>query len=160
VLQKDNVGDGTLYGFEARGELDLDEEWVGFAVASWQSGEVDQFTAGGNKVSKPTSRVMPFTGVVGATYRPIDADWWITGDTFFAAKADQLSLKDETDTQRIPPGGTPGYGILGIRGGRPLTPDTTLTVGLENILDEDYRIHGSGVNEPGRSLVVGLEVRF
>jgi outer membrane receptor protein involved in Fe transport len=35
-----------------------------------------------------------------------------------------------------------------------------VTLGLENILDKDYRIHGSGINEPGRSLVLTFEMRF
>jgi hemoglobin/transferrin/lactoferrin receptor protein len=25
---------------------------------------------------------------------------------------------------------------------------------VENVLDEDYRIHGSGVNEPGRNFIL------
>jgi outer membrane receptor protein involved in Fe transport len=28
------------------------------------------------------------------------------------------------------------------------------------VLDEDYRIHGSGYNQPGRNLKVSLEYRF
>ena len=160
VWSKDNVGDGNIHGFEARGERFLGEEWTIFASAAWQGGQVDQFTPAGDEVSKSPSRLLPFTTLLGATYRPAEAPWWITADTFVAAEADRLSLKDETDTQRIPPGGTPGYGILGVRGGWPAGPRTDVTVGVENLLDEDWRIHGSGVNEPGRSLVVTVAVRF
>ena len=39
-------------------------------------------------------------------------------------------------------------------------PVVTLDLGLENITDEDYRVHGSGSNRPGRSLVVGLRYRL
>jgi len=35
-----------------------------------------------------------------------------------------------------------------------------LSLGVENIADEDYRIHGSGVNEPGRNIVVATEWTF
>jgi hemoglobin/transferrin/lactoferrin receptor protein len=33
-------------------------------------------------------------------------------------------------------------------------------VALENVLDQDYRIHGSGINEPGRNLVLTAAYRF
>ena len=36
----------------------------------------------------------------------------------------------------------------------------TMTLGLENIFNRDYRIHGSGVNEPGRNLVFTAEVEL
>ena len=38
--------------------------------------------------------------------------------------------------------------------------DLYLTIGVENLLDEDYRIHGSGVNRPGRNLYIGLAWSF
>jgi outer membrane receptor protein involved in Fe transport len=31
---------------------------------------------------------------------------------------------------------------------------------VENLTDEDYRIHGSGVNEPGRNFVLAMDARF
>ncbi len=160
VLVKSNVGDGRLYGVEARAAWEASREVTAFASATWNDGLVDQFDPAGNEVSEPFDRTLPLTLVLGATWRPADCAWWWQADTLIAAKADKLSLKDQTDLQRIPPGGTPSYGVLGLRAGRALSPTTTLTVALENLLDENYRIHGSGVNEPGRSLVLSLDVRF
>jgi hemoglobin/transferrin/lactoferrin receptor protein len=45
---------------------------------------------------------------------------------------------------------------LDFRLGWNVRPELRLDLGLENILDEDYRVHGSGSNGPGRSLIVGL----
>ena len=73
---------------------------------------------------------------------------------------DKLSADDRRDTQRIPPGGTPGYTVLTLRGGVTVWKDLDLTLALENVADEDYRIHGSGVNEPGRNLVLQAEWTF
>jgi len=78
----------------------------------------------------------------------------------FAEKADKLSADDERDTQRIPNGGTPGYAVLTLRGGVTVLEDLALTLALENVADEDYRIHGSGVNEPGRNLVLQADWTF
>ena len=72
----------------------------------------------------------------------------------------RLSPDDERDTERIPPGGTPGYAIFSVRGGIKILPSSRILVALENITDKDYRILGSGMNEPGRNLVVSLDLEF
>ena len=38
--------------------------------------------------------------------------------------------------------------------------DAVLSVALDNVFDRDHRIHGSGTNEPGRNLVLALDLRF
>jgi hemoglobin/transferrin/lactoferrin receptor protein len=35
-----------------------------------------------------------------------------------------------------------------------------LSVAVENISDEDYRVHGSGLNGPGRNFILALETIF
>ena len=72
-----------------------------------------------------------------------------------AGKQDKLSARDQRDTQRIPPGGTPGYLVASIRAGLHVSENLELTAALENITDEDYRIHGSGVNQPGINAIIG-----
>jgi len=160
VLQKDNVGDGAIWGVEARLEREVCPGWTAFGSVAWMDGRVDQFLESGEKIDKPVSRLMPLTGLLGVTWEPEDRPYWAQADLLMADEADRLSLRDETDTTRIPPGGTPGYGVLGVRGGMRLDERTTLTLALENVLDKDYRIHGSGQNEPGRNLVATLDVRF
>ncbi len=34
------------------------------------------------------------------------------------------------------------------------------SLALENLLDENYRVHGSGQNEPGRNFILSLDYRF
>lgn len=160
VVTKSNVGDGFLYGIEGSWEYRCDDDWTVFASGGWLDGEVDQFTAAGKKVSKPKDRTMPFTALAGVTYEPGNAEWWFTADALVAGKADKLSLRDMTDLSRIPPGGTPSYGVGGVRVGMPINERASVTVGIENLFNRDYRIHGSGQNEPGRALVVSWNVRL
>ena len=77
-----------------------------------------------------------------------------------AGEQRRLSPDDERDTQRIPPGGTPGYAIFTIRGVIEILRSARILVALENITNRDYRILGSGMNEPGRNLVVSLDLQF
>ncbi len=56
--------------------------------------------------------------------------------------------------------GTPGWANVYI--GAAVEPIDSLTVRLraENVLDQDYKVHGSGYPAPGRSVELGLGVRF
>ena len=55
---------------------------------------------------------------------------------------------------------TPGYAVVSLRGGWHVNDDLTLRLALENLTDEDYRVHGSGQNEAGFSGIVSAEITF
>jgi outer membrane receptor protein involved in Fe transport len=55
---------------------------------------------------------------------------------------------------------TPGYGTLNLRGGYRLGDHSEIIFILENILDRNYRTHGSGVDAPGVNLSVHYRIRF
>jgi outer membrane receptor protein involved in Fe transport len=64
------------------------------------------------------------------------------------------------DNQRIPPGGTPGSSIFTVRTSWRFRPQLTVTGSVENIFNENYRSHGSGINEPGFNFVTALHAAF
>lgn len=160
IVQKSNAGDGTVFGIEASGNWRFAQDWRAFGVTSWLDGDIDQFRADGSETTGPLDRTQPWTTVLGVTNDPADEPWWWEADVIFTNRADQLSIRDTTDLRRIPPGGTPGYTVFGVRGGYQIDERQTLVVGLENLFDKDYRIHGSGQNEPGRSLVISYAIEF
>ncbi len=161
VVQKDNVGDGYVAGIEAEASVRVDPDWSVYGAIGWQSGEVEQFRfPSGEKTDKPLDRLMPLSGVAGVVYEPEGKGFWVDFFTRFADDASRLSLRDETDTQRIPPGGTPGYATLNIRGGYRVNEHVSISAAVENIADKDYRIHGSGQNEPGTNFITSIDVRF
>jgi hemoglobin/transferrin/lactoferrin receptor protein len=49
---------------------------------------------------------------------------------------------------------------VNLRAGWEVTPGAHVGLSLENLFDENYRIHGSGQNEPGFNLVATLDVRM
>lgn len=159
-VQKENLGDGYLHGVEAEAEAHLFEGWSLFGGFSWTEGSVDTYpTSVRRKARRPVDRVPPLQGLVGLRWRRKDGAAWGEAYARMAGKQDQLSPRDEADTQRIPPGGTPGYVVLGIRGGIRLGDRLGATLAIENLTDRDYRIHGSGQNEPGTNVIVSLELR-
>jgi len=161
VVRKHNAGDGYIHGVEGEISLALTETWTAMVGASWMEGRVDQFILpGGFKVSRPVSRLQPLTGRLGLLYEPAAKDCWLLFETVAADNQDKLALRDETDSSRIPVGGTPGYTVFNVRAGIDVTDDLTVTAAVENITDKDYRIHGSGVNEAGTNFITSLRYSF
>ena len=160
VFPKQNSGDGFITGIELGAAYDLTPAWTIFGNAAWLDGEVDVLLPSGRTVSDTISRRMPLMGQVGLRWEEPSKPFWAETVVRLAAKQDDLSLRDQADTTRIPPGGTPGYAVWNLRGGYDLNENLRATVAVENILDEDYRVHGSGQNRPGRNLIVSLDARF
>jgi hemoglobin/transferrin/lactoferrin receptor protein len=75
-------------------------------------------------------------------------------------KADDLSLKDETDSSRIPSNGTSGYALFGISGGRTWGEYSSVFLAVENLGNIDYRVHGSGLNGAGRNFIFSFSRSF
>ncbi len=160
-VTKANVGDGEVYGLELGAAYDLDEDWSVFGDLAWIDGETQTFDQeGGNLLDDRPSRLQPLTLHAGLRWEPAGSPVWGEAFVTWADDADELSLRDEGDTSRIPPGGTPGYAVLDLRGGWQVAEGWQALFGIENLFDEDYRVHGSGSNRVGRNLYVGLTWSF
>ncbi len=55
---------------------------------------------------------------------------------------------------------TAGFASLNLRGGIAIAENVSLDLALMNLLDRNYRIHGSGIDAPGVSLFAGLRFSF
>jgi hemoglobin/transferrin/lactoferrin receptor protein len=152
---KENIGDGHAWGIEAEAALDVGGGWSVFGGGTFVEGRVDNLPTGSSTVEEEyLDKLMPFTAQAGLRWEKDHR--WFELVAQGAGDADKLSSADRGDTQRIPPGGTPGYLVFHVRGGVELAPWARLDLAVENLLDEDYRIHGSGQNMPGTSLLIGL----
>lgn len=153
-VTKRNSGEGFARGIEGQLSYAIDERWRVFGNATWLDGEIDTYpTSSPVAVREPLSRLMPVTVSAGVRHTLAGEGRWVELHLSHAARADRLSSRDRSDTDRIPAGGTPGYTIVSLRSGWRISDSLDVAVALENLLDEDYRVHGSGVNEPGRNLV-------
>lgn len=103
-------------------------------------------------------RIPPLNGRVGLLYRS-GPKVWIEPFFRFSSPQDRLSNRDLTDP-RINPNGTTGWTTASLRLGWILSQYLTLHGTLENMFDQPYREHGSGINAPGKNVVVALEGRF
>lgn len=156
-----NGSDGYVYGLELEGEWRFHPQWTLSGFVSWQDGKTrTPAILGGPTIEDELSRIMPLTGSLALRWTHPDEKFWIEGRILSAATADELSASDQADTQRIPTGGTPRYTVAMFHAGWQATEQLSLTAGLENITDQDYRSHGSGQNEAGFNAILGAKVSW
>lgn len=160
-VTKKNAGDGYIHGVELNLGYRFHPRFTLFGSLFWMEGFVETFpTAAPVKVEEPIDRLQPLTGVVGLRWEHPRERIWVEFVATLADDQDKLSTRDKADTQRIPPGGTPGYTVYCLRAGWKVTYDLILSAAVENITDKDYRIHGSGQNEAGTNVVFALDWSF
>ena len=112
----------------------------------------------GQSLSKnePLRRIPPFNGRLITSYKT--GNWFVAAEMQFASKQNRLAQGDKDDN-RIPAGGTPGWEILNFYGGYTIR-SIQFNTGLQNILNKDYRTHGSGINGAGRSAWITATIRL
>ncbi len=149
VYKKENVGEAYITGAEAA--------FLWKAGPHFDLSSSISYTYGQNVTNnEPLRRVPPFNGKLAATYSL--NKFFVSGEILFAAKQDRLAAGDVSDN-RIPEGGTPGWEVVNLFAGYQLA-FVKMKVGFENLLNEDYRTHGSGINGVGRSAWLALDFAF
>ncbi|MEW6743239.1 MAG: TonB-dependent receptor [Planctomycetota bacterium] len=160
-VTKRNAGSGLIHGVELETLYRLDTSWNLFGHFTWLVGRVATYpTSSPEKDDEPIDRMPPTAGTAGARFAPPESRFFVEASVTVADSQDRLSPGDERDTQRIPPGGTPGYTVYTLRGGVEVSRWAELEAAVENVTHRDYRIHGSGQNEPGTNVVLGITLRF
>jgi hemoglobin/transferrin/lactoferrin receptor protein len=159
-VTKVNAGETSVDGIEAEVSYAVLDRLSLFASGMYLDGEGDAYPSGvaADPVREPIDLLMPPNWRLGARW--IDATRGLRLEALVehADKQDDLSTRDKLDTQRIPPGGTPAYTTVSLRSQWQFRPKLALSLALENLTDEDYRVHGSGVNEPGRNVIASFVV--
>lgn len=150
VFQGRNVGTARIFGVEAEGVRRFGAVETRASVG-YARGDQE----GDDGVAEPMSKIPPLNGSASLRWTVPGYPLWFEYAVSFALRQDRLSSRDLGDP-RIPAGGTPAYVVQGVRAGAELQPRLSLSVGLENLTDELYRTHASGVDSPGRHLWVGI----
>jgi hemoglobin/transferrin/lactoferrin receptor protein len=161
-VTKRNSGSGGIFGIELDGNYQFDEQWSAKGNLTYLRGDLESYADASSfqTVKEPLSRVQPLTVNLALRWESSDKKWWAEFAATLAAEAARLSSGDMADSQRIPPGGTPGYALLGIYCGYLVNDHLRVSLGLENLLDQAYRAHGSGSNEPGFGITAGVTASF
>ncbi|GIX06879.1 MAG: hypothetical protein KatS3mg115_1282 [Candidatus Poribacteria bacterium] len=180
ILVLDNLDESVVRGMEASLSVAPAPWLVVYGVGNFYRGEVLKLNGEPPDPAKPWEarirREIPPHGTLGVRYLP-NGTVWVELFARGAMKQDRLSKGDIRDPRipgftrdatkvafdangRAQDAGTPGWVTLNLRAGLRLWEQTRLTVAVENLFDRRYRWHGSGVDAPGRNVLISLDQRF
>ena len=159
--RRENADSGMIHGVELDLALDLGRRLTIFTWVAWAQGAVSS----SGQDDEPMSRVPPVNGLAAVRLNIPEVKGFAQLGVRWAARQDRISTSDSKDLRICPDGpdgceGTAGYGVLSMRAAAEVAHDVLLALTLENLSNATYRVHGSGVDGPGLSLVAGLEVRL
>jgi outer membrane cobalamin receptor len=146
VVQSRNIASADIYGIEAHARYLLTESLEADLVINYQRGEEET-----NAASTPADRMPPFNGRLGLYYtaNALTIDAYLV----FASEQDRLSARDVQDP-RIDPSGTPGWLTANLAASWQVSGEWQIRAAIENIFDQSYRMHGSGIDAAGTNFVV------
>ena len=129
---------------------DRDDERIG---ASFRRADIAAFFRG--------SRVAALTDPATGVFRPTGEKLLDIQDRVLPIGATINGVRVVDDNTRVPLYlSTAGWAVASIRCGFPLAERWQLNAAFENLLDRNYRYHGSGVDAPGRSAWLGIRFVF
>jgi len=146
VYTKKNLAKSNIFGIETESGFKLNPQFSLIGSLSWLYGK-------NLENNKPMRRIPPLNGKLAIRYSKFRI--FSELEYLLAAHQDRLSSGD-IDDHRISEGGTPGWDILNFKLGYSWN-NVSLHSGIQNILNQAYRIHGSGVDGFGRSVWISLQ---
>lgn len=150
VYLKQNSAESFIRGLEGEIEYELVPNWLAYAGATYIYGQ--NMTA-----NEPFRRIPPLNGRAGLTYQS-PVGWWVRAELLMAGAQTRLAKGDQDDN-RIQKGGTPAWQVVNLNGGY-RWKRLTLSAELQNLTNEAYRTHGSGVDGVGRSAWLSVLVNW
>jgi len=153
ITQSRNVDSANITGIELGARAALSTAWSAELIVNYLRGE--QADESGDV---PGDRIPPFNGRLSIFWQAAE-NLLVEPYLVFADVQDRLSPRDVSDT-RIDPNGTPGWMTANVRGSWAIDDRWELTVSLENLLDQRYRVHGSGIDSVGRNLFASIRSRW
>lgn len=105
-------------------------------------------------VTSPGNRTPPLNGELAIEYQALPSVL-IEPSVYFNGAQHRLDATDLADN-RINPNGTGGFAVLNLRGVWQPNPTWRVQLTGENLLDQHYREHGSGIDGKGRGATLSI----
>jgi outer membrane cobalamin receptor len=149
LYQKENSDRAFIYGVET--------SWDLYAGSSFVIQSTLTYTYGQNITNdEPLRRIPPLFGRLAVEYNLRE---FLLGLEWLAASKQSRLAQGDIDDNRIPDGGTPGWNIFNLNTGYSFKL-VDVDLSLRNILNRDYRYHGSGINGYGRSVFLTIAINI
>lgn len=149
VYTKQNSQQAFVRGVEGSFNYSISKSFNVQTVVSYALGQ-------NISANEPMRRIPPLNGKLLLNYQ--HKKWQASIENLFASHQNRLAKGDMADN-RIPLGGTPGWYVVNLYGGF-VKSTYAIRLGLQNLLNEDYRTHGSGINGIGRSVTLSIQINL
>lgn len=155
VLANQNKGRAFVTGFSTQIKGTINSHFQYNATFNYTLGRITS-----EEEKSPLDHIPPYYGKFGINY----SKEWITVEAYMLYNgkkpiSDYLS-NGEDNQKYAPEGGMPAWETYNLKTAFTILPKATLFVGVENILDTQYRVFASGINAPGRNIYGGLKYSF
>ena len=150
IVQSRNVASADIRGIEGSMGFTLSPLLTAELIVNYLHGE----QTGNDGVKDSADRIPPFNGRLSFRYQASNS-LLIEPYFLFAGSQDRLSPRDVQDV-RINPAGTPAWVTVNLAASWQAGERWRASASVENILDQQYRQHGSGIDATGRNLLLSL----
>lgn len=149
-----NTGQALVQGIEAELEVPLLREFMLYGNVNYTYGkQIEQ--------ERPLSGIPPIHGKAGLWYQG-KKGFWGRAEWHYAAEQNRLGMEDISNP-RIPDRASASWNLINFYVGYDVGYNfgwCSASLGIQNVLDEFYRPHGSSLEGYGRALRASLLLRF
>ena len=155
VIANQNKGKAFVTGFSTNIK--------GYIISNLHYNATFNYTLGrvtSEEERSPLDHIPPYFGKLGLNYTKN----WGSVETYMLYNGKkpiaEYSSKGEDNEKYAPKNGMPAWETYSLKTSFNILPKGTLFVGVENILDTQYRVFASGINAPGRNIYGGFKYGF
>ncbi len=157
VQAMQNKNSAYIYGCSAGAQFDFNRNLSFKTVLNYTYGRYSDVIT--NSVS-PLDHIPPVFGQTSLIFKEknLDAEFFVRYNS--AKRLSDYSNSGEDNLQYATPNGMPGWFTLNCRFGYSFTKNFRLNAACENITNNRYRVFASGVNAPGRNIILSLRYKL
>ncbi len=154
VQQQMNAGKAYIYGFNFLAEAKLNSFLNLKTHFTYTKGEVM------DDENYPLDHIPPFYGKLNLQFK--NKKWLTELYSIFNAQKpiSQYNPYGEDNDKYATPEGMPAWWTLNFKTSYKWGKKGTVNLGLENILDRNYRVFSSGISAPGRNFIISFQYQF
>jgi hemoglobin/transferrin/lactoferrin receptor protein len=156
VYANQNVNKASMTGFNTNIKIDFTSQLSLFSTISYTHGTIKKFSG----VEVPQDHIPPVFGKTSFNYQHNKFNLELYGMYNGWKKIKNYNPDGEDNQQYATADGMPSWFTLNWRGSVSLSKSVRLQLGVENILDRNYRYFASGFSAPGRNLIVALRANW
>jgi hemoglobin/transferrin/lactoferrin receptor protein len=155
VYANQNKGRAYIYGLSTNLTSALNKNFSVHMMMSYQYGRVKT-----DSTDYPLDHISPFYSRLSLRYKNkmFSSDFYIVHNGW--KRINDYYLNGEDNEQYATPQGIPAWFTLNIRASYTINKYFQVDAGIDNILDTQYRAFASGINAPGRNMIVALRANF